>query len=164
MEHLFRGNSLGRVEADGRVRLPEFVTRVIERRSDARAALFGAHESDPCLTGYDLEYPPLIQQDLDRRRLREEAQGAPVEAHHARARRAFGFVEEADYDDRGEIVLPDMMRRRGRIEDLALFVGTGGSFEIWNPHLACEAGDPALKALAEYRLGEGRSNQQGDGT
>jgi MraZ protein len=162
MEHLFRGSSLGRVEADGRVRLPLFVRQVIERRSDARAALFGAHESDPCLTGYDLHYPPIIQRELDRRKLREEADGAGPEAHHARARQAFGFVEEADFDGEGDIVLPDMMRRKGRIEDLALFVGTGGSFEIWNPHVACAAGDPALKALAEYRL-EKSGDRQGDG-
>jgi MraZ protein len=47
-----------------------------------------------------------------------------------------------------------MMRRKGRIEELALFVGVGGTFEIWNPQLALESGDEDLQALAAYRLEE----------
>jgi MraZ protein len=47
-----------------------------------------------------------------------------------------------------------MMRRKGKIEDLALFVGAGGTFEIWNPKIALESGDPDLRELAAYRLEE----------
>jgi len=46
------------------------------------------------------------------------------------------------------------MRRKGRIEDLALFVGVGGTFEIWNPHVALEHGDEDLRELAAYKLEE----------
>jgi hypothetical protein len=34
-----------------------------------------------------------------------------------------------------------------------LFVGTGSGFEIWNGDEARRAGDPALREIAEYRLG-----------
>jgi MraZ protein len=47
-----------------------------------------------------------------------------------------------------------MMRRKGRIEDQALFVGVGGTFEIWNPKLALESGDAELRELAAFRLEE----------
>ncbi len=47
-----------------------------------------------------------------------------------------------------------MMRRKGKIEDLALFVGVGGTFEIWNPYVALESGDEDLRDLAAYRLEE----------
>ena len=47
-----------------------------------------------------------------------------------------------------------MMRRKGQIEDLALFVGVGGTFEIWNPRLALDSGDEDLRDLAAYRLEE----------
>ncbi len=50
--------------------------------------------------------------------------------------------------------LSSLRRRRGRIEDLALFVGVGGTFEIWNPHLALQSGDADLRELAAYRLEE----------
>ena len=48
---------------------------------------------------------------------------------------AFGATEEVPYDSSGRIVLPPMMRRKGEIEDLALFLGTGETFQIWNPKL-----------------------------
>ena len=46
---------------------------------------------------------------------------------------AFGATEEVPYDSSGRIVLPPMMRRKGGIEDLALFLGAGETFQIWNP-------------------------------
>ena len=65
-----------------------------------------------------------------------------------------GVIERRTYDTSGRIILPPMMRRKGRIEELALFVGVGGTFEIWNPHLALESGDDDLRDLAAYRLEE----------
>jgi MraZ protein len=46
------------------------------------------------------------------------------------------------------------MRRKGRIGDLALFVGVGGTVEIWNPRIALEQGDRDLKEIAAWRLEE----------
>ena len=48
---------------------------------------------------------------------------------------AFGATEEVPYDSSGRIILPPMMRRKGGIEDLALFIGVGETFQIWNPKL-----------------------------
>ena len=151
MDHLFCGSAIGAVSAAGDVVVPFFVRRAVERRS-CRTILFGVHETDPCVTGSDAGYPSLVQSELERRRLRDEAEGVGPEAHHARLRRLFGLVEEASYDEEGRLVLPPMMRRRGAIEDLALFVGTGGNFELWNPHLARESGCEELRELAQYRL------------
>jgi MraZ protein len=66
----------------------------------------------------------------------------------------FGMTEDVPYDPSGRIVLPPMMRRKGRIEDLALFVGIGGVVEIWNPHIALVEGDRDLKEIAAWRLEE----------
>jgi MraZ protein len=46
------------------------------------------------------------------------------------------------------------MRRKGRIEDLALFVGVGATFEVWNPRAAAAEGGPHLKDIALYWLEE----------
>lgn len=152
LEHLFNGSALNAVDAKGRLSVPAFVRSVIERRSDAKVILLGTHEADTCLAGYDRNYARYLYQENERRRLAEE--GADPQAHFARARRTFGVTEEAPYDTSGRIILPPMMRRRGKIEDLALFVGVGGTFEIWNPKLALESGDADLRELAEYRLEE----------
>lgn len=154
LEHLFNGSALNAVDAKGRLSVPAFVRQVIERRSDAKAIILGGHEVDACLTGYDRNYARILHGENERRRLAEE--GADPKAHFARARRTFGITEEVPYDTSGRIVLPPMMRRKGRIETLALFVGVGGTFEIWNPELALKSGDSDLADLAAYRLEERR--------
>lgn len=151
---LFNGSALTAVDAKGRLSVPAFIRGVVERRSDAKAVLIGAHEVDPCLTAYDRGYARNLYADNERRRLLEEAGDASNEAHFARARRTFGLTEDVPYDTSGRIILPPMMRRKGQIEDLALFVGAGGTFEIWNPHIALKSGDANLRELAAYRLEE----------
>ncbi|MDQ4087748.1 MAG: hypothetical protein M3177_07045 [Pseudomonadota bacterium] len=148
----FSGNALRAVDAEGRTVLPPFILSVLERRCAGSRLVFGAHESDPCVSGYDEAYEAKLFEDMERRRLREEGQGVPAAAHHSRARRLFGIVERSAFDAEGRITLPPMIRRRGRIRDRALFVGTGGSFEIWDPELAREAGGEELRELVEFAV------------
>lgn len=150
MEHLFNSSALCTVDAGGGVSLPPFVRATLERRSDSPAVVIGLHETDPCLRAYDRGYVRILHADHERCR---PAESSP-EAYHARARRIFGFTEEASCGLDGRITLPPLMRRKGKIENLALFVGTGGTFEIWNPQVALEAGDVALRELAAWRLEE----------
>jgi MraZ protein len=152
VEHLFNGSALNAVDAKGRLSVPAFIRSVVERRSEAKAIIIGVHEVDPCLTAYDRNYARNLYKENERRRLTEE--GRDPQAHFARARRTFGVTEEVPYDTSGRIILPPLMRRRGRIDDLALFVGVGGTFEIWNPRLALESGDDDLRELAAWRLEE----------
>lgn len=160
VDALYSGSALRAVSADGRTRLPDFVRRTIERRADAALVVFGPHEADPCISGYDEGREAALHAELERRRLRDEESGDRA-SHHGRARRVFGAAERAGFDAQGRVTLPPMARRKGRIADLALFVGTGGSFEIWNPHLAREAPDAALRELAEYALAQA---EHGKGT
>ena len=154
VDDFFQGSALNAVDAKGRLSVPAFVRSVIERRSDARAIVVGAHEIAPCLTAYGRNYAKNLWTDLERRRLAEEDRGGTLDEHYARARRAFGAAEEIPYDPSGRIVLPTMMRRRGKIEDLALFVGVGGIVEIWNPRIALAEGGRDLKEIAAWRLEE----------
>ena len=69
---------------------------------------------------------------------------------------AFAATEEVPYDSSGRIVLPPMMRRKGEIEDLALFLGAGETFQIWNPQLFLDDKriPEDMKDIARYRLEE----------
>ena len=154
LESLFSGSGIGTVDAGGRVRLPAFVRGTLARASRSRRLIVAAHESAPCLTGFDPGYAPVLHAELERRRLLDEAAGTGADAHFARARRRFGFSEEAHCDEQGIVVLPELMRRRGGIGELALFVGTGADFEIWDPEQAREAGGKDVRELAEYWLEE----------
>jgi len=154
IDDFFQGSALNAVDAKGRLSVPAFVRSVIERRSDARAIVVGAHEIAPCLTAYGRGYARNLYLDMERRRLADEEKGGAIEDHYARARRLFGMTEDVPYDPSGRIILPTMMRRKGRVEDLALFVGVGGTVEIWNPRIALEQGDRDLKEIAAWRLEE----------
>jgi MraZ protein len=154
IDDFFQGSALNAVDAKGRLSVPAFVRSVIERRSDARAIVVGAHEIAPCLTAYGRSYARNLYEDMERRRLVDEQKDGALEDHYARARRRFGMTEDVPYDPSGRIVLPPMMRRKGRIDDLALFVGVGGTVEIWNPRLALDQGDKDLKEIAAWRLEE----------
>jgi MraZ protein len=160
LESFFSGSGLSRVDAGGRVRLPPFVRGTMSQRSRSRRLVFAAHASDPCLTGFDPGYAPILHAELERRRLLDEAAGIDADAHFARARRRFGFSEEAQCDERGMVLLPALMRRRGGIGALALFVGTGADFEIWDPEQARETGGEDVRALAEYWLSEGKTRSE----
>ena len=153
--HIFSGNALGAVDEEGRVRLPPFILREMGRLGDGGRLLLSVHETDPCITGYGPALRPRLRAELERRRLRDEALGRPADEHHARARRTFGLVEEASYDEGGRLALPPLARRRGGIERDILFIGAGSHFEIWDPSLALAEGDEELRFVAEYRLGQG---------
>lgn len=153
---LFTGSALAAVDAKGRVALPPFVLAALQRRTGCATMIVGAHEEAPCVAAFDRAQAAALSSELERRRLRDEAAGAGSADHHARARRAFGLSEEVALDEKGRIVLPAFLRRKGGIEGTALFVGGGGSVEIWNPEIARRADDEALRELAEYRLAERR--------
>ncbi|MGZ8998888.1 MAG: MraZ C-terminal domain-containing protein, partial [Allosphingosinicella sp.] len=110
--------------------------------------------------GRDLANAPALHADIERRRIRDEETGAPPEAHFERLRRAFGYAEETLIDGKGNLTIPAMIRRRGDIEDLALFVGTGSSFEVWNPRVAQESGSKDIRELAEYRLAQRNQKEE----
>jgi transcriptional regulator MraZ len=153
IDHLFGGSALQKVEAGGRVRLPRFVREVARLRSDGGTLVIGVHESDNCLSGYDPAFRRLLFADSERRRLSDESQ-------HGRLRRVFGLTEEARIDGSGRVALPPMLRRLAGIGDRALFVGTGGAFEIWDPDAALASGDAALAELGRWRIAESAPTDQ----
>lgn len=146
VEHLFRGNALNAVDAKGRVSVPAFIRQKVERRSDDRAIVLARHEMFDCLVGYDTNYALDIDAENERRRLKEE-DSDPL-AHYARSYLTMSDTAELPYDGSGRIVLPGRIRAKARIEDLALFVGVGRTFELWSPHVAAAKGPAPLAELA----------------
>jgi MraZ protein len=156
LEHLFQGSALNAVDAKGRVSVPAFLRSVIERRGDARTITLAKHESFPCLSAYDPAYAALKHAKLER--LFEKQEGDPDASldYQQRNLMAFAATEEVPYDSSGRILIPPMMRRKGGIEDLALFLGAGETFQVWNPRLfLAESAVPEdMKDIARFRLEE----------
>ena len=156
LEHLFQGSALNAVDAKGRVSIPAFLRSVVERRGDARTIVLAKHEAFACLSAYDPAYAALKHSKLERLLEKEETNPDAQVEYQQRNLMAFAATEEVPYDSSGRILFPPMMRRKGQIGDLALFLGTGETFQIWNPQLLLD--DPRipedLKDIARFRLEE----------
>ena len=153
LEHLFQGSALNAVDAKGRVSVPAFLRSVIERRGDARNIVLAKHDAFTALAAYDPAYAALKHAKLERLLEKQETDPAAELDHARRTMMAFGATEEVPYDSSGRIVLPPMMRAKGKIEELALFIGVGETFQIWNPALFLKDGNVPedMKDIARVR-------------
>ena len=156
LEHLFQGSALNAVDAKGRVSVPAFLRQVIERRGDLKTIVLAKHDQFPALLAYDPGFAAARHLKLERLLEKEETNPDAELAYQQRNLMAFAATEETPYDTSGRIVLPPMMRRKGQIGELALFLGTGETFQIWNPKLLLDdARIPEdLKDIARFRLEE----------
>jgi DNA-binding transcriptional regulator/RsmH inhibitor MraZ len=145
-DKLYMGSALCGVEPDGAIILPSFVRAPLALRSDGTTILLGSHEADICLAGYDPAQAAELQLECRRRRLEEEV--SQPGACHARARRIFGLLHAVPVNAEGRCALPTLLRRRARIRDTALVVGTGEGFEIWGLQVALYHHDGGMRALA----------------
>ena len=156
LEHLFQGSALNAVDAKGRVSVPAFLRQVIERRGDARNIVLAKHDHFQALSAYDPAYAALKHSKLERLLEKQETDPATELEHARRTMMAFGATEEVPYDSSGRVIIPPMMRRKSGIEDLALFIGVGETFQLWNPTLFLA--DPNIpedmKDIARFRLEE----------
>jgi len=156
LEHLFQGSALNAVDAKGRVSVPAFLRSVIERRGDSKTIVLAKHENFPCLSAYDPAYAALKHAKLERLLEKEETDPQAQLEYQQRNLMAFAATEETPYDSSGRILFPPMMRRKGQIEDLALFLGAGETFQVWNPRLfLAEKNVPEdMKDIVRFRMEE----------
>lgn len=152
VDHLFRGSALSLIDVKGRLSVPAFIRQKIERRSEEKVLVLGLNENFPCLAGYDTKFSDTIWQESERRRLAEE-NSTPL-AHFDRESGLFGSAIDVPYDPSGRIILPGRLKKRAQIDEVAMFVGMGGTFAIWNPHLALKGEARLLRDLAADLLEE----------
>jgi DNA-binding transcriptional regulator/RsmH inhibitor MraZ len=140
-ERPYAGHALIKVLPSGKVRLPDFARRVLERHPST--IFIGLHPALPCLLAFDGRY---------QQRLSEEIGGDSAgDERQARMRRVFGTTEEMGWPC-DHLRLPDLARRKAMIAARALFVGIGAAMEIWDPQLAAKSGDDVLEELAAMHM------------
>jgi MraZ protein len=152
---LFRGRGLQGIDAKGRVGIPAGLRATIERNAGERILLLAPHSEAPCLVGYDRAWSDLLQFELDRDEERALAAGRPTDRLTV-ARRAFGSVEDIPFDASGRFILPAFPRQKAKLGDVAMFIGTGKTFEIWNPHVLLDhsAIDADTKEMVAFDLAQ----------
>jgi len=149
MTSLFHGSAICDVDAEGNVSVPAFLADALP--TDAADLVVAKHDADACLIGYGRERLGELHARAERRRQAEEDRGEDARKHYHRMRRTFGLADRMPHGD-NVIRIPAAMRHLGKIDHLALFVGAGDSFEIWNPDLALQSDDAMFRELAAFRL------------
>lgn len=149
MNALFHGSELCEVDMDGNVSIPCFLSEALT--SGAEELLVAKHQDDNCLIGYGRDHLAILAERNERRRLAEEVRGDDARAHYHRMRRTFALADRMPRDS-ARLTISAAMRHLGKIGRLALFVGTGDSFEIWNPQLALQSDDQQFRDLVAYRM------------
>lgn len=139
---LFIGYALNAIDAKHRLSVPADYRETLDARGAARTVLLGPAERARCLVGYDPGRGDRLQEQLESR-----FAGDYSDARDDFARFAFGPSERATIDDAGRVVLSATLLDLGEFDKLALFIGAGDYFEIWNPRLLLER--PGLDARLE---------------
>jgi MraZ protein len=149
-EHLFRGSALNAVDAKGRLSVPAFIRQKIERRSDEKLLVLSVHSEFQCLVGYDANYSSVMQEKAEKRLGDTPDPLAELDLQAS----LFAGTVDVPYDPSGRIIMPPRLKRRADIGELALFVGMGGDFQIWNPQVALKSESRQLRELAADLLDE----------
>lgn len=138
------------MDAKGRLSVPAFIRQKVERRSDEKLLVLALHERFQCLVGYDANYSAVKQERAEKRLGDDPDPLAELELQAG----MFAGTVDVPYDPSGRIVMPPRLKRRADIADLAMFIGMGGEFQIWNPHIALKSESRQLRDLAADLLEE----------
>ena len=141
----------------GRFVLPPLFRKAVKDSSDGRVLCLMKHPTWNCLVGFGLSRKEELNAQLDR----EEEMAARIGKDFDRDTRAsllFGF-SEMPFDDSGRFVMPDHLRKTGRIEDGLYFQGGGRFFTLWNPAELAKMGDEweGAKAACDSFLEEAKA-------
>ena len=156
MDDLFIGSAICEVTDGGEILLPLAFHQTVRSRSLNGDLLVGLHEESSCLIVYDKCVG--AQQHYDNERRRASYLGTNLEEYYSRQRRMYGFVEHVTLAPDGMMVLPSLIRERGRIGGAALLVATGERFEIWDLDFVLERGPSDLVTLATLHLKQRLAN------
>ncbi len=118
----FRGQSLHRLDAKGRLRIPTKFREVLQNHyTDALiVTLMGE-----CLVAY----PPEIWDKIESKVL-DFSQVDPQQ--RAFMRYFISRAEECGFDNQGRVLIPPFLREKARLDQEVLLAGVLTSFEIWD--------------------------------
>lgn len=118
----FRGQSIHRLDAKGRLRIPTKFRDVLQTHyTDALIVT----TRDECLVAY----PPEVWARIEAK-VRELSQVQMEQ--RAFVRMFISGAEECEFDNQGRILLPQFLRDEAKLDQDVLLAGTLESFEIWN--------------------------------
>ncbi|MEM8826952.1 MAG: cell division/cell wall cluster transcriptional repressor MraZ [Pseudomonadota bacterium] len=156
---VFQGNHLNGVDAKGRMSIPAAFRDAVQAISGEKRVVLLPHRGlKPCLIGYDTTRAAAINAAQEEKYTADDVS----DEEDIGRLRAFALAHNVAYEDTGRIVLPEDLRDHAEIEDLALLLAAGNSFQVWNPDLfLSENDDPLLVKFVRRKLEKAREKLGG---
>ena len=138
----YQGDGIGLVDDKGRCAIPASLRAAIAANSpradgkDGGNVIIGAHQTSPCLIGYDDGYRALLK---ERAGQLQTAYLAKHGTHNPNIMREMVQGEPVPFDGSGRFIMPAFARFRAKIGANAFFYGTFECFEIWDPRTLIES-------------------------
>lgn len=138
MARRFRGESIHKVDAKGRVSIPAAFRRVLEEndpewsdRQNPNLVLVYGGAKRKFLEGYTIA----AMNEVD-----EKIEALPRGSSRRRQleRQFSGLAVNMQVDDTGRLVLSPKLREKVGIKDEAYFIASGDTFQIWQPEAYAE--------------------------
>ena len=132
----YQGEGIGLVDDKGRCAIPASLRAALAANAprpdgkDGGTVIIGAHQSSPCLIGYDEGFRAILK---ERGRAMETAHLARHGTHDPNIMRSLVQGEPVPFDGSGRFIMPAIARLRAKIGANAFFYGTFECFEIWDP-------------------------------
>ena len=152
---VFSGNWLNGVDGKGRMSIPAAFRDVIQSRAGDRRVVLMPHRGDlDCLVAQTTAHIAEIDRATADRYAADE-----VSPDEDLARlRAFSLSQQVQFEDTGRIVLPEDLREFAEIENEALMIGMGNTFQIWNPDVfLAQAGDERVTRFIRKKIEKARA-------
>ena len=125
MSGLFLSTYSNKIDTKGRVSLPAGFRDVIMKDNETNVIIYKSLAKQ-CLEGCNNSYIEKLQNAIDKFDPFSQEKDAFETA-------IFFFFLSLDIDKDGRINIPKQYTQYANIESMALFVGKGKTFEIWNP-------------------------------
>ncbi|MCA8868766.1 MAG: division/cell wall cluster transcriptional repressor MraZ [Rhodobacteraceae bacterium] len=150
MARRFRGESIHKVDAKGRVSIPAAFRRVLEEndpewsdRQNPNLVLVYGGNTRKFLEGYSIA----AMNEVD-----EQIESLPRGSSRRRQleRQFSGLAVNMQVDDTGRLVLSPKLREKVGIKDEAYFIASGDTFQIWQPEAYAEHAEKSDAFFDEF--------------
>ncbi len=118
----FRGQSLNRIDAKGRLRIPTKFREVLQNHFKDALVVTMMHRSL-------VAYPPETWEEIE-----SKVQDFSLIQPYQRAfmQHFISSAEVCEFDDQGRILIPPVLRKKAGLEQEVLLAGVLRGFEIWD--------------------------------
>ncbi len=146
---LFTGEHRNKVDRKGRVSLPADFRAELPEEDGRYIYIYPSPKWDSALEAIDRAQLEALTENID-------SFGKYTQEQEYFTTTILGRARKLSIDGEGRIVLPEDFRTSAKIEDMAVFIGAGRQFHIWQPDLYADYASGVNRTSPNFTLPAGQ--------